>query len=784
MKRLISIFLFLATIGLITVGAQNTLKCVISGIVVDSITQEPLAYATIRILDTKGSFFTGCISDSSGSFCIKERLPEKDAILAIDMVGFKNKIFYIQRNSESINFGEINMTREIVNLEEVTITETQLGYKTLIDRTVLVPDSLLLANSMSLIDLAKKTPLLKVDRVSQKISIPGRSNTLVLIDGSYSGKNANLATIPAESIEKIEIITNPSSKYDSEVGGVINIITKKEKNTGFKTFVNLNYFLENKLNRSGFQVGYTWKKFNVSLSYSLRYSNNKYSRNTYRQFVEGNEIFIDSITYINPAEIKNTEHQINFATDVFMNENNQMKFEINLSPGTRENSSGYFTQRYNGSTTLNTNSFQRDQSDYHQLNYSYYYKHSFKKANHELSVNANAYILNRNRKTDNTSHCFYTDTIGQTTIWATKTDYKINSYTLIADYTIPIAKNTQFEVGTSTYMRYIENMFSSENETSGFLYNDLRNAAYINLNQKINYWSFQTGVRVEILDININHVSIKRTKFYFLPNISVLRSLDSKNTIKINYSRKLSYPYAGMLIPFVYFSSDSLSSREGNPDLKPEIKDAIELNYSFRKNAYTFLSVSCYGSWRSDVIRPNQTTNGSIVETILINTAQENNYGIMLQAYAMVLKTFQFGVFNNFFYQSFDNSTYNGFGNQFSISLDMMLPADFNFGTSFTIQGKTYNYQGYEYNSPLLDEIYLAKEILKGRGEINLSVMNAFFHEKENEKSWNPQLYEENKYRFDSCMIMLQFVWSMKSGKSHKAIKKKNIMEHDIGNTL
>ncbi|MCK9236073.1 MAG: outer membrane beta-barrel protein [Acholeplasmataceae bacterium] len=753
-----------------------------SGTVIDSITQEPLAYATIRVLNANGTFFSGCISDSSGFFCFIQPLPEKDALMVIDMVGFKSKKIVIQDNSKK-SLGKINMAREIIRLEEVTITGNQIGYKTMIDRTVLIPDSIMISNSMSLIDLAKKTPLLKVDKVSQEISIPGRSNTLVLIDGSYTGKNKNFATIPAESIEKIEIITHPSSKYDSEVGGVINIITKKEKSTGFKAFINLNYFLENKLNRSGFQVGYTWKKINVSLSYSLRYSNGKYSRNSYRQIDEGKKSYIDTIVIINPAKVKNTEHQINLATDFFMNKNNLMKFEINLSPGTQVNKSSYFTQRYYGRNTLNIYSFLKDESNYFQQNYSYYYKHLFEKSDHELSINANAYFLNRNRKADYAKQYLYTDNNGQTTTWETETDYEINSFTLIADYTYPIAEYTQLELGTNTYQRYIENSFFSENEISSFRYNDLRNAAYLNINQKIKNWGLQARVRAENLNININHDSIKRSNFYFLPNLSVLHTLDSKNTIKINYLRKLSYPYAGMLIPFVYFSSDSLSSREGNPYLKPEITDAIELNYRFRKNAYTFFSVSCYSNWRSDVIRPGLTTDGSLVKTMLINTAYENNFGIMLQAYAMVLQTFQMGIFNNFFYQSFNNSTFNGFGNQFSISLDMMLPADFNFGASFTIQGKEYNYQGYNYNSPLLDEIYLAKEIFKGQGEINISVMNAFFPNKETEKIWSSQVYEQNIYRFESFMVMFQFVWSMKSGKEQKAIKKKNIMEHDIGNT-
>jgi hypothetical protein len=756
----------------------------LSGTVVDSISQEPLPYATVRLLTMRDSLMSGCISDSSGFFCFTKPLLEKDALVVINMVGFKSKKIFIQASSEKRNLGRINMSRASISLNEVTITGTQTGYKTKIDRTVFIPDSLLLANSISLTDLAKKTPLLKVDRLSQKISIPGRSNTLVLIDGSYSGKNANPATIPAESIERIEIITNPSSKYDSEVGGVINIITKKEKITGFKAFVNLNYFLENKLNRSGFQASYTWKKFIVSLSYSLRYSNTNYSRDSYRQIDEGNGIYIDAITYINPAESKNAEHQIGFATDFFMNENNLMKFEVNLSPGTQLNNSDYFTRRYYGSSAKNISSFQRDKSNYYQQNYSYYFRHSFKKHNHEISINANVYLLSRNRHEDNASQESYADTLGQTITWSTKTDYKINSLTLIADYAYPVTEDIVLELGTNSYKRHIENYFLSNNEASGFHYEDFRNAAYVNLGYKIKKWGFQAGLRAENLDININHKSVKRNNFYFLPNLSSLVSLDSKNTIKLNYSKKLRYPYAGMLAPFVYFSSDSLSSRQGNPYLKPEITDALELNYSFRKNSYTFLSVSFYSSWRSDVILPEQSSNGSIIESRLINSANEINSGIMLQAYALLLRTFQLGIFNNAFYQSFDNSAYNGFGNQFSVSLDMMLPADFSFGASFTIQGKEYNFQGYDYNSPLFDEFYVAKEILKGRGEINLSVMNAFLPEKEIEKTWNSQLYEENRYRFDSFMVMLQFVWSIKSGNSHKPIRKQDIMEHDIGNTL
>lgn len=784
MKQFILSF-FTVLIVFNIVNAQKTRECVYFGTVVDSTSQTPLSYATLRIMGNNGILLSGTISDSIGFFCFDKISRIKNATILIDAVGYNQKEIPVHTSKHTQNLGVIQIQRSTINLEEITITGKQTGYKSMVDRFVLIPDSILLKNTMSVLDLAKKSPLLKVDRLSQTISIPGRSNTLVLINGSYSGKNVNLATIPAENIEKIEIISHPSAKYDSEIGGVINIVLKRESTKGGNVFVNLNYFLQNKQNHSSAQIGYTWKKINTYISYSLRLTNMKHTQNTYRSIQDKNDIYEYHIKNVDPSESHRLEHQVKYGIDYFINKKNLINFSGNFILADNSNISKSSVENLvNSNRTFNISTNIDNNYNYKLQNYSLFYRHYFNDEGHELSINTNAYFMKRNKIINNKNLYLYSDSTQRISIWKSLTDYNLKTFRLIADYSYPFSDKLKVELGFNSYLRYIDNSFSVKEINSSFFYDDFRNAFYANINYSIKKWGIQAGLRAENNNVHINSDSISYFNYFLLPNLSAMFSIGNYQKIKINYARKLNYPYSGMLMPFEYYSADSLSKRQGNPNLKPEVTDNIEFNYSYKKNAYSFISVSLYSRLRSDVIRPQYITDGTLTETQLINTAQENNYGIMLQAYSLFFKTFQIGVFNDFFYQSFQDKSYNGFGNKLSLSLDMMLPADLSFGISYTLLGKEYNYQGYNYTYPLLDEIYLDKEIFKGNGELNISIMNAFLPEKELDKTWDDQFYEETHYDFDSFMVMFQFVWSFKSVKAQKTIKKNNLMEQDIGKSL
>jgi hypothetical protein len=219
-------FLFVFIIVSVILNAQTTIK----GTVCDSVTNDTLPYATIRIFNANNdSLIYSTISDLDGHFQIKN-IPYGKYLFQCSYIGFEKWIKIIWLNKKELIL-KIRMKPE-VNIIETVVVKGEKKYSEQFNKTIFRPDSAIIKNSSNALDVLKNINLIEVDQLSGTITLLGESNTLVLIDNIPISRQKPLSSINPGEIERVEIINNPSSKYDAEYSGVINIILKKEKNKG------------------------------------------------------------------------------------------------------------------------------------------------------------------------------------------------------------------------------------------------------------------------------------------------------------------------------------------------------------------------------------------------------------------------------------------------------------------------------------------------------------------------------------------------------------------------
>ena len=294
----------------------------INGKVNDSLKKIPVEYANITLYDEDSIFQVGTITDKDGEFSISLTKGGKYK-LVVSFIGYKTRILNINIKENRNNIGIIRIEPTAILIEGIEIYGKQ-AYVKMVDKEIFRPDSSLLKTSINALDVMSKIPGLKVNRLNNSVSILGQENVLVLLNGIYREGDINLSSIKPDDIEQIEIIKNPSSKYDSEYSSVINIILKKEIKNGFSANVDLNYF-GTKHNESSLNLEYGKEKLRLFCNYELYLRNHPQTITTHLE----NNTEIDTITINTFKDIKNPfelGHFFQYGIDYHISEKNIINF--------------------------------------------------------------------------------------------------------------------------------------------------------------------------------------------------------------------------------------------------------------------------------------------------------------------------------------------------------------------------------------------------------------------------------------------------------------------------
>lgn len=592
-------------------------EAVITGKVLEQSSSTPIEYATIGVYNMRdSSMVTGGITGPDGTFSI-DKLPYGRFYLEISFVGFKkfrvNNVALIP-TKKAVNIGEIKLATATTAINEVEVVgnRNQVEYK--IDKKVVNVSSNIIAAGGTAVDALENTPSVQVD-IEGNVSLRGSSSFTVLIDGRPSvleGSDA-LQQIPASAIQNIEIITNPSAKYDPEgSSGIINVVMKKQKQAGINGVVNASVATNGGYS-GDFLFNIRKSKFNYYIGANYNKMRNKNSS------VTNKEIYgIDTTTYedIHSGGYFNRKgYGVKGGVDFFLDDKNTFSLSGSYREFNMGNESDNQTRYYKnaGSTlffdqyTIGSSNFTRSHPHFESnLNYI----HKFNDNGHQLEV-----LLNYSegpgttesfRSVDTTNMNWVPD-LSKTFQESTSEGGFENEFTTRIDYAIPFNDKTKLEAGYQGDYEYAKEKYKIENYdyTSGLwvednsrannrTFKDQVQAFYSTFSSSLsNVFDYQVGVRGEysyrVLDQKIINKESVFDKMDWFPTVHLSKKLPGDLQVQTSYTKRIRRPREMQLDP-VEIRLNERSIRVGNPDLKPSYTNSYEFNVQKSFNGKGFIS--------------------------------------------------------------------------------------------------------------------------------------------------------------------------------------------------
>jgi len=565
--------------------AQNTGS--ITGKVIDSRTQETIPYATITLKEN-GTVITGGITDDNGAFTIKD-LALKTYSVDIQFIGYTTKTLNasLTASERSVNLGTISITEDATELDAVEVVKETSTIEQRLDRKVITVGRDLTTAGGTASEIMNNIPSVNVDQ-DGNISLRGNQNVRILVDGRPTNIDPAqlLKQIPSTSIKKIELITNPSAKYNPEgMSGIINIVLHKNANDGFNGSLNagVNFGETPKFNNS-LDMNYRKGKVNFFTTLGSNFGKWANSGDVYRRD-KGSLQHVDVIN-------DNENFLGKIGMDWYINDNNTISIYTNQNYSTGV--AFINTQNIFQPGTGDENIFQDSDLSGDGFNNSYNiaYRRKFAKEGHTLDFEANY------NDSEDTQDVIYATTVGAAPV-AFYTDDLIDkreNATVNIDYVNPLNEKSTLELGAEARVIRTDNDYHTTNplilaiqpEMSDVMYTydmDIY-SAYATFGQKFEKFSYQLGARFESYKVAANFnegkpsvQSFKDDYITVYPSAFLTYNLNEKNMFQLSYSRRVDRPSIEQTKLIREFSTPLLTSY-GNPELTPQFTSSVELNYT------------------------------------------------------------------------------------------------------------------------------------------------------------------------------------------------------------
>jgi iron complex outermembrane receptor protein len=662
MKALLLRFFMVAlclasTMGYAIEGEMNMGE--ISGKIIDSKTSEPVSFASVALINMNDSSqVTGVITNNEGVFNIN-KIPYGKYNLKVSYLGYQPTIINnidISRKNRKVEMQPTALSENVTELNEVVVTGERLKGTDKIDRTEFTINDEIRNRSSSGLDVLKSIPAVTVD-FQENVTLEGKSDIQFYVDGVLRDKNF-VAQIDPKTIDKVEIITNPGVKYDSDISGVINIVLKKEKRSGVNGMVMVPISNPDKgIFNPQASIEYGNKKFRVYFSDRMHYE----SFHGSQMLTTKIDSTYDHYKYFSKySSGKNSwqNNNMNYGIDLFLSEKTSLNFLGEWESGIGKTGDFISKNSIFNDTILNNYMIteQNGTNKFSNQFTSLYFKHKFAKEGSELTAELNYYVQTNNA-VNNYSDTSYLPSDCITKIdTLNRYDNSENSrwtYELKSDYTCQI-KNLKVDAGIRVNQNITKNNFYNgledrTGEIQDYLkYTESRYAGYTQLSGKFKNIGWLAGLRGEYSSINISDTA---TMDYYvvLPQISLNRSFEKNQSVKLSFRRQIYRPSISDLNPWETWS-DSLHVRVGNPNLKPAIENQLELSYA-KNIGNSYISPKVYLNYTKNGIADlTQVRSGGITEIDQANIGKNLEYGIELNASVELFKIWQtsgnIGVFN------------------------------------------------------------------------------------------------------------------------------------------
>ncbi|HRI59208.1 MAG TPA: outer membrane beta-barrel family protein [Saprospiraceae bacterium] len=783
-------------------AAQPGGKALVKGKLADSVTGTPLGYASVRILQTpENKLVNGALTDESGTFSIE--LPYGQYVAEIEFIGFelhKTAAFTLSKENALHDLGTIALAATSSNLDEVEVTAEKSTMVLALDKKIFNVGKDLANAGGNATDILTNIPSVSVDPEGN-VKLRGSDNVRILIDGKPSGLvsfkgSSGLQQLQASMIERVEIITNPSARYEAEgSAGIINIILKKDNRKGFNGSFEVtagypaNYGAAANLN-------YRHRKINFFINYGFSYRKPPGEGELYQEVYANDTTFI--LLQNNDHVMKGLNNNIRGGLDYFFDEKNILtaSYLFRRSDANRISNIRYedylFTPDNLQSVTTRT---QDEVEDEPNSEYSLIYKKNFGKEGHDLT--AEAKYLNYWEHSDQlfTQHTYFpdgTEDFSKSQVQHSLNDEYENQWLFQLDYVHPFSKDGKFEAGVrSSFRDMVNDYVVSEQNASGefeplpgldnyFIYDENINAAYSIVGNKYKKLSWQAGLRLEYTDVNtiLRETDEENPRNYFnlFPSAHLTYDLPKENAVQLSYSRRVRRPFYNDLSPFVTYS-DSRNYWSGNPDLNPEYSDVFELGHIkyFEKGSMASSVYYRYTDDKIDRIRTVDDHGFSVTQPE--NLLSEQAFGIEFAGNYTPYQWWKMDGNFNFFHADIDGSniaesyqatTYSWFARY---TTKFMLPKKLDIQLRANYEAPQKTAQGSREALYYFD-LTASKDILGGNGTLNLNILDLFNTRRMRTVTEGANFYSQGSFQWRKRQINLTFNYRINQAK--QAGKKKS----------
>ncbi|HMK04746.1 MAG TPA: outer membrane beta-barrel family protein [Ferruginibacter sp.] len=739
--------------------------------------KKPVESATIQLLkaDNKALVKTA-VTDKSGNYLF-ERIADGKYIISINAVGFAKRAtdaIEVTIANPTVEMTAIELASQSKALGEVTVVATRPFIEQKLDRTVVNVEASPSNAGATALEVLEKSPGVSVDN-DGNISLKGKQGVIIMMDGKptyLSGADlANvLRNMPASALDQIEIMTNPSAKYDaSGNSGLINIKTKKSKTKGSNGSISLgntsSLFRRNGkeelLWKPSLSVNYNYKKNSINLfgNFVYNYREGRGMLDIASNYYDQNGKQIDSINRVNTAfRFRNNNYTLKLGMDYTPNKRNSFGIVLNgfLFAGRPTPTTFTTFSTLGGSVFSKLNSHTTNKLSWNNFSTNLNYKHNFDTTGTELTLDLD-YSHYRNISDQLLRTGFFDGNNSQTAdsmFLKGHLPSGINIYSLKSDFTKPYKNGLRIEAGIKAsyvksdnlvdYVRKSGMNWIPDARNNHFIYTENVNAAYVNASKEFKKWNVQAGLRMENTNTKgvqtSNNTTVQRNYVSLFPSAFVSYKADKKNMLTVSASRRLQRPNYQDLNPFTFFL-DSLSYRQGNPYLTPQFSYNYELKHTYNGKLNTTLNYTTTTDVISQIIKRQKGSNNEIVGFLTIdNIAKFTNMGLAVSSPVKFAKWWNANLYGNV-YRNHYEGTYisNENGASEVVPLDLSYTSfNLNINNSFTIgKGWTaelsgwYNYKNVQQlslNYPMGQmSIGLAKNnLLKGKASLRLNARDPF----------------------------------------------------------
>jgi len=762
---------------------------------------QPIESATITLLNaTDSAKLRSTATDKTGQFSF-DHVPAGKYLVMASSVGFNNLYspsITLSKEGATRNLPPLVLTSTSTSLKEFAVVARRPFIEQKADRMVVNVDASPSNAGSTAMDVLEKSPGVTLDK-DDNISLKGKQGVTIMIDNKPTYLSASqlasyLRSLPASAIDQIELMTNPSAKYDAAGNsGIINIKTKKNKLKGFNGNMNLTHTQGVYPKPSGsLNLNYRDGKANFFLNAGYARWEGFQHLSINRKYLDEGTKFVNSIFsqetemhFTNPSmNLKlgmdyylTDKTTIGFVVSGFQNkENNVSSSNISLldpkyvldsvvySPSTNK------TTWKNGSVNLN-------------------FRHNFDSAGRELTADLDyvRYSSNSNQYFDNITYASDMSKLGETVLTGNLPS-TINIYTLKTDYTRPLAKGYKLETGiklsyvntdnNANYFNLLNNGPEVDTtKTNHFRYKENINAAYVNLTKQIKKFSLQLGLRAENTNYSGHQLgnglsvinrdsSFSRSYVNLFPTAYISYAANENNQFSVNYGRRIDRPAYQDLNPFLFFL-DQYTYQAGNPYLQPQYTNNVELTHTWRH----FLNTTLNYSYTTDFFSETFQQSGQATIVRNGNIGSHQSAGIAVSAQVKVAKWWTSILYSNLNYNKFSGLLYGENINVNATTLLLNVNNQFNFpgGWSGEVSGfyRTKGVEGQIIIDPLGQaSAAISKKILKDKASLKLAVRDLFYTNKVHGYINFQQTEATFRNLRDSRQVAMTFSWNF--GKPFK----------------